>query len=157
VRLTIIAVGKIKADYATAGCAEFLKRLSRFYKVEHIEVRDVRRGRSNTIDECKNLEAESLLKHVPKGALKIALDEHGGQWSSRELAQWIDQKKTSGHSSLAFLLGGPDGHADSLLARANHRWSLGRLTLPHELARLMLLEQLYRAGSLLAGHPYHRD
>ena len=156
-RLSIIAVGKIKAQYAQSGCSEFLKRLGRFHKVDHIEIRDVRRGRSGNTEAYKQSEADALLKHVPKGTLLVALDENGAQWSSRELARWIDKKKTRGVSSLAFVLGGPDGHAESLLKAADHTWSLGRLTLPHELARLVLLEQLYRAASLLAGHPYHRD
>ena len=156
-RFSIIAVGKIKAAYAHAGCLEFLKRLGRFYKVDHIEIKDVRRGRSGSADSYKQTEADTLLKHIPKGSLLVALDENGAQWASRELARWIDKKKTDGISSIAFVLGGPDGHAESLLTAAHHRWSLGRLPLPHELARLVLLEQLYRAGSMLAGHPYHRD
>ena len=150
-------MGRIKAPYARDGCADFLKRLGRYFKVEHIEVRDVRRGRGGSPDEWKRTEAAALLKHVPRGALLLVLDESGRQWSSQGLARWIDQKKNASVSSIAFVLGGPDGLHESVLARADRIWSLGLLTLPHELARLVLAEQLYRAGSVLAGHPYHRE
>jgi 23S rRNA (pseudouridine1915-N3)-methyltransferase len=155
--MTIVAVGRIKASYAKEGCEEFLGRLRRFSKVEHIEVRDVRRGRGGQVDTWKEAEGEALLKQVPRGALTVALHEHGKQWKSTELAQWIDGQQTAGVSSIAFLLGGPDGHSQNLLSKVDKTWSLGKLTLPHELARLVLAEQLYRAVSMLAGHPYHRE
>ena len=150
-------MGRLKARYAREGCAEFLKRLERYFTVNHIEVRDIRRGRGGTADDWKQAEAAALLKQIPKGAVLVVLDESGRQWSSQELARWIDEQKTRSHSSIAFILGGPDGLAKSLTQSAHRVWSLGRLTLPHELARLVMLEQLYRAGTVLAGHPYHRE
>ena len=131
--------------------------MRRFSKVEHIEIRDVRRGRGGQVSAWKEAEGEALLKHVPRGAYTVALHERGKQWKSSELAQWIERQQTGGVSSIAFLLGGPDGHSDQLLSKVDRAWSLGELTLPHELARLVLTEQLYRAVSMLAGHPYHRE
>ena len=102
-------------------------------------------------------EAEALLKHVPKNAVLIALDEHGKQRNSTEFSRWIETLKVRGHSHIVFALGGPDGHGKDLLEAAQYKMSLSQMTMTHELARIVLFEQLYRAGSLLAGHPYHRD
>ena len=156
-RISIIAVGKLKASYAQAGCADFLNRLGRYAKVEHVEVRDTRRNRGGTVAEWKRAEAAALLKHVPKGATRVVLDERGRQWGSQELARWLNGLKNQAVSSVAFMLGGPDGLDRSVIESADRVWSLGTLTLPHELARLVVCEQLYRANSVLAGHPYHRE
>ena len=148
-------MGKIKADYARSGCAEFLKRLGRYHKVEHIEVRDVSRTKGR-VEDWKKAEASALLKHIPNRAVTVVLDENGKQWSSQGLAQWIQGQENQSQSTIAFLLGGPDGHDPQLIKSAHRVWSLGQLTLPHELARLLVLEQVYRASTLLSGHPYHR-
>jgi 23S rRNA (pseudouridine1915-N3)-methyltransferase len=85
----------------------------------------------------------------------VALDVRGKQWSSEQLASHLGEWRMQGRG-LALVIGGPDGHADAVLQRANQRWSLGELTLPHMLVRLVVVEQLYRATTILAGHPYHR-
>ena len=156
-KVTIVAMGKLKAKYALLATDDFLKRASRFFKIEHIEVKDVRRGRSSSHQDWRVEEAEALLKHVPKNAVLIALDEHGKQRNSTEFSRWIETLKVRGHSHIVFALGGPDGHGKDLLEAAQHKVSLSQMTMTHELARIVLFEQLYRAGSLLAGHPYHRD
>ena len=92
-----------------------------------------------------------------KGATRVVLDERGRQWGSQELARWLNGLKNQAVSSVAFMLGGPDGLDRSVIESADRVWSLGTLTLPHELARLVVCEQLYRANSVLAGHPYHRE
>ena len=102
-------------------------------------------------------EGERLLKAVPEGATLVALDERGRELDSRALAQRIDRWQSDGVGILAFAIGGPDGLAPAVLNRAELVLALGRMTWPHELARVMLAEQLYRAGTLLAGHPYHRE
>ncbi len=150
-------MGRLKAPYARTGCERFLKRLSRYAQVEHIEVKDIRRGRSKTARGWKFEEAQALQKHLPKGALTILLDERGKQWTSQGLADWIQVQRDRSIGHLVFVLGGPDGLDADFLASAHHRWSLGTLTLPHELARLLVFEQLYRASALMAGHPYHRE
>jgi 23S rRNA (pseudouridine1915-N3)-methyltransferase len=86
----------------------------------------------------------------------VALDEHGSEMSTRELASWLATRLRDG-ADLAFLIGGPDGFAPEVLQRANFKWSLSRLTFPHALVRVLLAEQLYRAHSVLSNHPYHRD
>ena len=100
-------------------------------------------------------EGERVLAAMPKNAWVVALDGRGKAWSSEELAQQLGVWRMAGRE-LAFLIGGPDGHAPAVLARADQRWSLGPLTLPHMLVRLVLAEQLYGATTIAAGHPYHR-
>ena len=156
-KLSVIAMGRIKAPYARAGCDRFEKRLSRYAQLQHIEVKDVRRGRSKTVAGWKADEADALRKHVPKGAVTVLLDERGQQWTSQAFAQWLEIQRDRSVSHVAFVLGGPDGLDADFLTSAHRRWSLGHLTLPHELARLLVFEQLYRAHALMAGHPYHRE
>jgi len=105
----------------------------------------------------KAREAELILKALPSGTTLIALDEDGDPWSSRDFADRLLQWRDRGVAELGFAIGGAEGHGDAILARAQARLSLGRMTWPHLLVRGMLLEQLYRAQQILAGHPYHRE
>jgi 23S rRNA (pseudouridine1915-N3)-methyltransferase len=105
----------------------------------------------------KAREAELILAAVPPGARLIALDERGQSWSSRELAERLGRWRDQGTTTLAFATGGADGLGQAVLDRADTILSLGAMTWPHLLARSLLLEQLYRAQQILAGHPYHRD
>jgi 23S rRNA (pseudouridine1915-N3)-methyltransferase len=139
VKLTVLAVGKLKDAWLEDGAAEFEKRVRGKLPLEIIEARDEAR----------------LIEKIPPRADLWALDEHGQQMSSEELAAQIGRRMREG-TSLAFAIGGADGHSEALLGRARFRWSLGRLTLPHRLARVILLEQLYRALSIIRGEPYHR-
>ena len=102
-------------------------------------------------------EGERLLRAVPEGATLVALDERGHELDSRAFARRIDRWQNEGTGVVAFAIGGPDGLAPAVLKRAELVLALGPMTWPHELARVMLAEQLYRAGALLAGHPYHRE
>ena len=156
-KFSIIAVGRLKTDYARLGCERFLTRLRRYHPVEHVEVRDVRRRKNRSVEQYRAEEEEAILSKIQSGSLTVALDERGRQWTSVELATWVESQKLNSVSHINFLIGGPDGLSDSLRARAHRVWSLGQLTLPHEMARLLLFEQLYRASSLNAGHPYHRE
>lgn len=93
---------------------------------------------------------------MPSPGLVVALDEGGHTWDSQGFARWLADRRDEGVPEVAFIIGGPDGLDPSVRKRANKIWSLGRITLPHEMARLVLAEQLYRAGMILAGAPYHR-
>ena len=102
-------------------------------------------------------EAELILAALPAGARLVALDEHGANWSSRELAERLAAWRDQGTATLAFAIGGAEGLGRAVIQRADAILSLGAMTWPHLLVRGMLLEQLYRAQQILAGHPYHRD
>ena len=104
----------------------------------------------------KTIEAEALLAAVPEEALVVALDEHGKALTSAAFAQWLGERRDDGQRDVAFLIGGADGLDITVLDRAGLRLSLGRMTWPHLMARLLLVEQIYRAHTILTGHPYHR-
>ena len=122
-----------------------------------VTIKEFEEKRALTGDQLKMAESELLLASAPAGAKIIALDESGELLSSRELAAKISAWQDSGVADVAFLIGGANGHADSVKKRADLKLSFGRMTMPHMLARVVLAEQIYRVKSILDGHPYHRD
>ncbi len=137
------------------GFAEYRKRLSRDLPLELVELPLGARGKGRDASRAMADEGAAMLAALPKDAQVVALDGRGNAWTSEQLAAQLAQWRMGGRD-LALLIGGPDGHAAEVLARAQQRWSLGPLTLPHMLARLIVVEQLYRAVTILDGHPYHR-
>jgi len=152
-RARLIAVGDRMPAWVGEGFAEYAKRLSRELPLELIEIST--RQRAKETQRAIADEGAAMLAAIPKSAHVVALDGRGKTWSSEDLAAQLAQWRMQGQD-LAFLIGGPDGLAPAALERAQHRWSLGPLTLPHPLVRIVLAEQLYRAVSLLGNHPYHR-
>ncbi|HJU25697.1 MAG TPA: 23S rRNA (pseudouridine(1915)-N(3))-methyltransferase RlmH [Rhodanobacteraceae bacterium] len=152
-RASIIAVGERMPPWVAQGFAEYRKRLSRDLPLELIEVKP--RGRNRDVQRALLDEGEALLAALPRNSRVIALDGRGEAWSSEQLALNLSKWRMEGRD-LALLVGGPAGHARAVLMRAEQRWSLGPLTLPHMLVRLVVAEQLYRATTITAGHPYHR-
>ncbi len=142
-------------DWVAQGFAEYRKRLAHELPLELVELKPGARGKGRDDARAIHDEGAALLAALPRDAHAVALDGGGKPWSSDELAAQLARWRMSGRD-LALLIGGPDGHAPEVLARAEQRWSLGPLTLPHMLVRLVLAEQLYRATTILAGHPYHR-
>ena len=153
-RLTIVAVGRLKERYWREAAEEYLKRLTPYAAVSVIEVAD----RDLSRDEAPAVAAEGAdtLRALPSGAHVVALDRSGRQFSSEELSAWLAAHGLAGRSSIAFVFGGAAGLAPEVLARADESLSFGSLTLPHQLARVVLLEQLYRAFRIMRGEPYHR-
>ncbi len=144
----IIAIGRLKRGFLQTGCEHFLARLGPYAKVEVLELKEGRGA------EVKEQEGAALLK-VANGYL-IALDEGGKEHTSASWAARTNELETRSVSQVNFLVGGANGHGDALKGQVDELWSLSKLTLPHELARLVLLEQLYRSETIRAGHPYHR-
>lgn len=157
-RITVCAIGRMrdKNERALADNyqdrARALGRQLGFSQLTTIEL-EAKQGTR----QGKDHEADVLLAALPDNAYVIAMDERGKNRTSREMASWLDTLKDDGNRDLAFVIGGADGHGDALKARANATLSLGAMTWPHMLARIMLHEQIYRAISILARHPYHRD
>jgi 23S rRNA (pseudouridine1915-N3)-methyltransferase len=139
-RYRVIAVGRIKDAALRAACDGYLDRLRHYTRVEEREVKD----------EARILEA------VPEGGRFVALSRDGEQWTSGQLAEWTARWEMEGRD-VALAIGGAEGLPESVLQRAERAWSLSRLTFPHELARVLLYEQLYRAYTIRRGEPYHRD
>jgi len=142
VKIRIIAVGRLKEPFFRAAEAEYTERLSHYCNLEVVEVAD----------------EAALLAALPADARLYALDERGDQVTSAELASDVVGRELTagGRGPLVFAIGGPDGHSDAVRRRARRLVAFGRITLPHRLARVVLLEQLYRAFTILRHHPYHR-
>ncbi|HWG09955.1 MAG TPA: 23S rRNA (pseudouridine(1915)-N(3))-methyltransferase RlmH [Rhodanobacteraceae bacterium] len=150
-RVRLLAIGERMPAWVAEGFAEYRKRLSRELPLELVEIGTRARGEPAKVREA---EGEALLA-AAHDAHVVALDGRGEAWSSEALARQLSTWKMGGRD-VALLIGGADGHSDAALKRADQRWSLGPLTLPHMLVRLVVAEQLYRAATILAGHPYHR-
>ncbi|NCS65590.1 MAG: 23S rRNA (pseudouridine(1915)-N(3))-methyltransferase RlmH [Hydrogenophilales bacterium CG03_land_8_20_14_0_80_62_28] len=154
-KLLILAVGDKLPAWAETAAAEYVKRMPREARVEVVPIRPEKRS-GQSAERIKTLEAARILEKLPPGYNLVALDEHGKEPTTRELALTLDDWLQSGRD-IALVIGGADGLSPDLLGRAQMTLSLSRLTLPHALARVLLVEQLYRAWTLLANHPYHRD
>lgn len=154
-KLFLIAAGTRLPDWIDAGYAEYARRLPRECRLELIEIPLARRGGNIPARRAVAAEGERMLTALPAGAAVITLEENGQAWSTGELAGRLRDWLADGRDR-AFLIGGPDGLAPTVCERAELSWSLSPLTLPHGLARVVAAEALYRAWSMIAGHPYHR-
>ena len=155
-KVRLIAVGTRMPKWVAAGVAEYEPRLPREWRFEIVEIPVAARSASADVARLKKAEGEKRLRAIPAGAEVIALDERGESLSTVEWAAAVREWQRHGRD-VALLVGGPDGLAPECLARAQRRWSLSKLTLPHALVRVFVLEQLYRAWSVTQGHPYHRE
>ena len=159
-RITIAAIGKLKAGPDRELHERYMSRISSagrstgFTAVELIELPESRASASLA---RKTDEASRLLARTEKAGIRILLDERGKALTSQQFAAEIGRLRDAGDGEIAFLLGGPDGHADVARSHCRLALSLGPMTLPHGLARIVLAEQIYRAITILSGHPYHRD
>jgi 23S rRNA (pseudouridine1915-N3)-methyltransferase len=154
--MRVIAVGSRMPAWVDTAFEEYARRLSGAWKLELTAVAPAnRRETAGGGEAAKALEAKRILALLSPRDTPVPLDEHGEQFSTLELARWLEQQRTDGQH-IVFIIGGADGLAPQVLARGRRRWSLSRLTLPHALVRVVLAEQLYRAAMVLAGHPYHR-
>ena len=154
-RIRIIAVGTKMPGWVEQGYAEYAKRLPRDCTVELVELPLAQRGKNTDIARAMEKEGEDMLAAIGKGEQVIALDVKGKAWSTEQLAEQMADWRMSGNN-YCLLIGGPDGLAPQCLAQAHMRWSLSALTLPHPLVRILVIEQLYRACSILQNHPYHK-
>jgi 23S rRNA (pseudouridine1915-N3)-methyltransferase len=154
-RIHLIAVGTRMPGWVEQAFADYAARLPRECSLHLIEIAPGQRGKNADIARAKQAEGEKILKAIPRDSYVIALDEHGETLASTGWAQALKQWLQMGRD-VCLLVGGPDGHAPEVLARADRQWALSKLTLPHALVRVLVAEQLYRAWSLLTNHPYHR-
>ena len=158
-KITLITVGKIKEKFFTDAIAEYMKRLSRYCKPEIIQVADEKTPENAALaveKQVKDTEGERILRHVAEDAFVVALEIRGEMLSSEELADFIERKQVSGTSHIQFVIGGSLGLSEAVLRRADYRLSFSRMTFPHQLMRVVLLEQIYRSFRIIAGEPYHK-
>ena len=149
---TVVAVGKLRPYYRQAA-DDYLRRLKRYATAKEIEVREASRAPNATVQRAE--EAARLEARVMEESIVVALAREGMGWTSRELAHQLERWLLAARP-LSLVIGGSAGLEPSLIGRADARWSLGPLTFPHELARVLVLEQLYRAFTILRGEPYHK-
>lgn len=155
-KIALVSVGAPKQLNLTEAIADYEARIARYFKLEILEIRPQRIGRSANTASIIEAESAALSDRVPQGLERVALDRRGANWPSEELARYLDELAVSGRPGVAFLIGGPLGLSESLRKSSRHVLSLSDFTLPHEIARLVLAEQLYRAGTILRGEPYHK-
>ena len=154
--IRLVAVGDRQPSWVNSAFDDYTTRLPPQWRFRLDEIGTAPRRKSARPGAAKDAEAQTVLSRIKPAEQLVLLDESGKQFASRELAERIDRWQTVGED-VVFVIGGPDGVADDIRQRANLTWSLSRLTLPHGLARVLYAEQMYRAWSLLSGHPYHRD
>ena len=152
--MRLVAVGQRPPAWVSDGFTEYARRLPRDMALHLTEISPAPR-KNVPVQRARGMEGERLLQQVGPGDCVVALDVTGVQWSTPQLAQHMDDWRMQGQD-VAFLVGGADGLASECLERADRVWSLSALTFPHALVRVILAEQLYRAWTLLSGHPYHR-
>ncbi len=155
-RVRIVAVGSRMPQWVRDPFDDYINRLGSALKITLTEIDPGARTAGRAPAKAIETEGQRILAALRSTEFVVALDEHGTEMTTRDLASWLAGRLREG-SDLAFLIGGPDGFAPPVLARANFKWSLSRLTFPHALVRVLLAEQLYRAHAVLSNHPYHRD
>lgn len=154
-RTRIIAVGTKMPAWVEQGYKDYAKRLPRDFSVEVVELPMGPRGKNAPVAKAIAKEGQQMLAAIPAGDKVIALDVKGKPWSTEQLAGNLENWRMDGFN-YSLLIGGPDGLAPECLAKADLKWSLSALTLPHPLVRIVLIEQLYRAWTILNNHPYHK-
>lgn len=158
-QIRVVAVGKIKEKFLQEGIAEYEKRLRPYIKFQIVELADEKRpaAASTSVEtSAKDKEGERILLAIPKGSLVIALDMKGQSWSSVDLANAIREWELAGKSQVVIVIGGDLGLSPAVLARSDLQLSLSKMTFPHPMVRLILLEQVYRACRIKSGEPYHK-
>lgn len=158
-KITLVTVGKIKEKFYTEALAEYAKRLSRYCKLEIVQVADEKTpDKASELEEqqIKKREGERILAQIKDGAYVIALAIEGKMLDSEELAKKIEQLGVGGTSQIVFVIGGSLGLSDAVLKRADYKLSFSKMTFPHQLMRVILLEQIYRSYRIIVGEPYHK-
>lgn len=153
-QLRILTVGKLKEEQWKSACDEYLKRMRPFARLEIIETNEEAFAKPTDKQRVMRFEAQHITKHIHRDDFVIALDRQGTQYSSERFARALEQKGEVGER-ITFVIGGPLGLAPEILTKARLRLSLSQLTFPHQLARVVLMEQLYRAMTIIHGKQYH--
>lgn len=157
--ITLITVGKIKEKYLKEAVGEYSKRLSRYCKLNIVELQDEKTP-ENASEKDENIikekEGERILKHINDSMYVIALDLKGNMLTSNEFSDFIGNLGLRGNSNLAFVIGGSLGISREILNRANYKLCFSKMTFPHQLFRVILLEQIYRGFKIMKGEPYHK-
>jgi 23S rRNA (pseudouridine1915-N3)-methyltransferase len=155
VRITLLLVGATDKKYLLEGIEDYQKRLIHYLPFEIRVIADIKNSRHLSSDQQKEREGKAILDQVSAGDELVLLDVEGAELSSTGLAGWVQKRMLAGTRQVAFVVGGPYGFSDAVYKRADSKMSLSKLTFPHQLVRLIFIEQLYRAMTIIKGEPYH--
>lgn len=156
-KISLVVVGKTTNSYLSSGIDNYIKRLSFYIPFEIIYVADIKNTKNITEMQQKTLEGQSLLKIFDSSDYIVLLDEHGKEYTSIDFSKYIEKKKHSVSKRLVFVVGGPYGFSDDVKNIANEKISLSKMTFPHEMIRLIFVEQIYRAMTIINNEPYHHE
>jgi 23S rRNA (pseudouridine1915-N3)-methyltransferase len=155
--ITLIQVGKTDASYLREGVELYLKRINHYTKFDIVTIPDIRNARKLTREQHRAEEGRLILAQLQESDAVVLLDEAGNEYTSAEMAAWLQKRMNAGLRRLCFVIGGPFGFSPPVYERANERLSLSRMTFSHQLVRLIFAEQLYRAFTILGNEPYHHE
>lgn len=156
-KIVMLTIGRTRTPYLAEGIDVYIRRAAHYLPVEICELPDVRTTKALTQERQKQMEGAQILGSLQPGDALVLMDERGREYTSREFARELSRRMASGLKRLVLAIGGPYGFSPEVYARADGKISLSKMTLPHEMARLMLAEQIYRAMTILRGEPYHHD
>ena len=154
-KITVIVVGKTQSKELEVLMAEYKKRLNRYIQVDWVELPDYKNRGKVTSDELKRIEGQLILSKISSGDDVVLFDEKGKEFTSVELSGFFKKKMNAGVRNLIFVVGGAYGFSDEVYARATSKLAISKLTFPHQLIRVLILEQIYRSYSIIKGEPYH--
>ena len=152
----LILVGKTTDKHFQAGINDYAERISHYMPFDIVTIPELKNTKSLSEDQQKAMEGELILKQLQASDTLVLLDEHGKELRSIELAKWLEQKQQTARR-LVFVIGGPYGFSEAVYKRANEQLSLSRLTFSHQMVRLVFIEQIYRACTIIKGEPYHHE
>jgi 23S rRNA (pseudouridine1915-N3)-methyltransferase len=157
VKTLLLTIGETDQKYIKEGIADYVKRLSFYIPFESKVIPDLKNRSSLSLENQKEKEGQLILNHVSTGDFLVLLDERGSELSSIEFSKWMEKKMVAGMRQLIFVVGGPYGFSKSVYDRANNLVSLSKLTFSHQMVRLIFVEQLYRAMTIIKNEPYHHE
>lgn len=156
-KIKFVCIGKTGKDFLVTGEQEYLNRLKHYVSVDKMEIADLKNARKLSIDQIKEQEGKEILSRVMPGETLVLLDERGKTFSSLEFANFLQQKFNAGGKAIVFVVGGAYGFSDEVYKNASAKISLSKMTFSHQMVRMIFLEQLYRAMTILKGEPYHHE
>lgn len=156
-KIKVISIGKTSSKELQSLVNEYQKRLKHYIQVDWVEVPDYKNRGKVSPDELKRIEGETILKHVAPGDALVLFDEKGKEFTSKQFSEFFRKKMNSGLRTLVFVIGGAYGFSDEVYAKAESKIALSKLTFPHQLIRVFVLEQIYRSYTILKGEPYHHE
>lgn len=154
-KITFLVIGKNKETYLTEGIDEYIKRMKKYISFEFNEIPGLKSTKKYSVEEIKQREGEALLKQIPQNAYLVLLDERGKQMSSENFARWLKKSMVQSTQHLIFVVGGAYGFSETIYKAASAKLSLSSMTFSHQVIRLMFMEQIYRAFTIIHGEPYH--